>query len=116
MLGGAPVTWSSRKKPMVALSSCKATWMMNLVGEIIGKNHEAMTMKIDNMSAINLAKNDITRKKQTHRNEVPLPERASSGWNVESGILQIRESACRYNDEGCAGCIVQEIKNNDECR
>ncbi|XP_050875805.1 secreted RxLR effector protein 161-like [Lathyrus oleraceus] len=66
MLGGAPVAWSSRNELVVALSSCEteyivvficawqATWMVNLVEEITGKNHEAITIKIDNMSAINL--------------------------------------------------------------
>ena len=61
MLGGAPVAWSSRKEPMVALSSCEAqhieimlyacqaTWMINLVEEITRKNHGAMTMNINNM-------------------------------------------------------------------
>jgi hypothetical protein len=72
MLGGAPVVSSSRKEPVVALSSCEAeyiavslcacqtTCMVNLVEEITAKNHGAITMKIDNMSAINLAKNLIT--------------------------------------------------------
>lgn len=30
-----------------------------------------------------------TRKKQTHQNEVMLPERASSEWKVELGTLHI---------------------------
>lgn len=46
MLGGTPVSWSSRKEPVVALSSCEAeyitaslcvcqaTWMVNLIEEI----------------------------------------------------------------------------------
>ena len=71
MLGGAPVISNSRKELVVSLSSCEAeyitvflcacqaTWMVNLVEEIIGKDHGAITMKINNMSAINLAKNPI---------------------------------------------------------
>ncbi|XP_050918955.1 secreted RxLR effector protein 161-like [Lathyrus oleraceus] len=51
MLGGKSVAWSSRKEPVVALSSCEAeyiivslcacqaTWMVNLVEEITWKNH-----------------------------------------------------------------------------
>ena len=73
MLGGTPVAWSSGKEPVVALSSCEAeyitaslcacqaTWMVNLVEEITRKNHGAITMKIESMSAINLAKNPIAR-------------------------------------------------------
>ena len=71
MLGGAPVAWSSREEPVVALSSCEeeyiaaslcacqATWMLNMVEEITGKNHGAITMKINSMSAINLENNSI---------------------------------------------------------
>ena len=51
ILGGAPISWSLRKEPVKALSSseaeyttaslsaCQATWMMNSVEEIIGKDH-----------------------------------------------------------------------------
>ena len=78
MLGGALVIWSSRKEPLVALSSCEAeyvatslcacqaTWMVNLVQEITWKNHGVITMEIDNMSAINLAKNSIAHGRSKH--------------------------------------------------
>jgi hypothetical protein len=78
MLGGAPVAWSSRKEPVVTLSSREAeyiaaslcafqvTWMVNLVEEIIAKSHGAITMRIDNMSTINLAKNSITHGRSKH--------------------------------------------------
>ncbi|CAI8586951.1 unnamed protein product [Vicia faba] len=63
MLGGSPVVWSSRKEPVMALSSCEteyiasslcacqATWMVKLVEEITGKDHRAITIKIDSISA-----------------------------------------------------------------
>ena len=78
MLGGASIAWSSRKELVVSLSSCEteyitsslcacqATLMMNIVEEIIGNNHGAMTMKIDNMSAINLTKNLIAHGRINH--------------------------------------------------
>jgi hypothetical protein len=78
VLGGAPNAWSSRKKLVVALSSCgaeyivdslcacQAMWMVNLVEEITTKSHGAITMKIDNMSAINLAKNMIAHGRSKH--------------------------------------------------
>lgn len=78
MLGVTPVAQNSRKEPVVALSSCEAeytealmcafqaTWMMNLVEEITGKNHGAMTMKIDNILAINLAQNHISHERRKH--------------------------------------------------
>ncbi|XP_058776235.1 secreted RxLR effector protein 161-like [Vicia villosa] len=77
MLGGAPIAWSLIKERVVPLSSCeiefiisslcacKATWMVNPVEEITGKNHGAI-MKIDNMSAINLEKNLIAHGRSKH--------------------------------------------------
>ena len=40
--------------------------MVNLVEEITGKDHGAITMKIDNMPAINLAKNPIAHGRSKH--------------------------------------------------
>ena len=78
MLGGVPIAWNSRKEPVVELSSrkaeyitaslcaCQATWMVNLVEEITWKDHGVITMKIDNMSVINLAKNLIAHGRSKH--------------------------------------------------
>ena len=40
--------------------------MVNLVEEITSKSHGAITMKIDSMSAINLAKNPIVNGQSKH--------------------------------------------------
>ena len=40
--------------------------MVNLVEKVTGKNHGEITMKIDNMSAINLAKNPIRHGRSIH--------------------------------------------------
>ncbi|XP_058775305.1 secreted RxLR effector protein 161-like [Vicia villosa] len=78
MLGGAPVAWSLRKEPVMALSSrgteyiddslcaCQATWMVKLFEEITDKYHGAITIKIDSMLAINLAKNPISHGRSKH--------------------------------------------------
>lgn len=72
LLGGAPIAWSSKKELVVALSSCEAEciaaslyacqtiWVVNSTDEIEGQNHGAMTMRIDNISAINSARNPVT--------------------------------------------------------
>ncbi|XP_058750757.1 uncharacterized protein LOC131623751 [Vicia villosa] len=78
MLGGAPVTLSARKEPVVtpslceakyivsSLYACQAPWMVNFVEEITWKNHGAITMKIDSMSVINLDKNLIAHGRSKH--------------------------------------------------
>ncbi|XP_050889873.1 secreted RxLR effector protein 161-like [Lathyrus oleraceus] len=78
ILGGVPDAWSSRKKPLVALSSCEVEykavslcpchvrWMVNLVKEIKVKDHGAITMKIDNIYAANVEKNPIAHRRSKH--------------------------------------------------
>ncbi|MCI04279.1 cationic amino acid transporter 1-like, partial [Trifolium medium] len=93
LLGGAPIAWSSKKESVVALSSCEAEyiaaslcacqaiWLMNLIDEIMGEDHGAVTMKIDNISAINLAKNPMAHGRSKH-NEMRfhyLREQVNSG-------------------------------------
>jgi len=63
---------------MIALSSCKAEyiaaslcacqtiWLINLINEIIDEKCETVTLKIDNISAINLAKNPIAHGRSKH--------------------------------------------------
>ncbi|GAU34193.1 hypothetical protein TSUD_162940 [Trifolium subterraneum] len=78
LLGGAPTAWSSKKESVVALSSCEAEyvaaslndcqaiWLANLIEEIIGEDHGAVKMRIDNISTINLAKNHVAHGKSKH--------------------------------------------------
>jgi hypothetical protein len=76
--GEAPISWCSKKEPVVALSSCEAEyiaaslstcqaiWLKNLVEEISQEKCDSITLKIDNVSAINLAKNPIAHGRSKH--------------------------------------------------
>ncbi|XP_058776549.1 secreted RxLR effector protein 161-like [Vicia villosa] len=72
MFGRTPISWCSKKESVVALSSCEieyieaslcacqAMWLMNLMKELGRNEGDANTLLVDNVSAINLAKNPIT--------------------------------------------------------
>ncbi|CAJ2647569.1 unnamed protein product [Trifolium pratense] len=76
--GEAPISWCSKKEPVVALSSCEAEyiaaslstcqaiWLKNLIEELSQDKCESVTLRIDNVSAINLAKNPISHGKSKH--------------------------------------------------
>ncbi|GAU50018.1 hypothetical protein TSUD_331710 [Trifolium subterraneum] len=78
MYGGAPISWCSRKEPVVALSTCEAeyiaaslsacqgVWLSNLIDEISNVKCDSVILKVDNMSAINLAKNPIAHGRSKH--------------------------------------------------
>ncbi|GAU23070.1 hypothetical protein TSUD_183690 [Trifolium subterraneum] len=78
LLGGAPIAWSSKKESVVALSSCEAEyiatslcacqaiWLANLIEEVMGEDHGVVKMRIDNISAINLAQNPVAHGKSKH--------------------------------------------------
>ncbi|MCH85746.1 copia protein [Trifolium medium] len=101
MLGGAPIAWSSKKESVVALSSCEADhiaasqcacqaiWLVNLVDEIMGEDHGSVTMKIDNISAINLAKNPVA-----HRDEISLSQGTGQQWQAMLEALQKWRATC----------------------
>jgi hypothetical protein len=62
----------------VALSSCEAEyiatttattqalWLSRLLGELLGRNVEVVELKVDNKSALALAKNPVFHKKSKH--------------------------------------------------
>lgn len=77
-LAGCPITWCSSKQETVALSSCEAEymaatesakqaiWLSDLLGEIYGKKRDKVVLRIDNKSAISLAKNPVYHGRSKH--------------------------------------------------
>ncbi|XP_050909332.1 secreted RxLR effector protein 161-like [Lathyrus oleraceus] len=78
MFGKTPISWCSKKEPVVALSSfeaeyiaasmcaCQAVWLVNLCKELDSSRNEAVLLLVDNISAINLAKNPIAHGRSQH--------------------------------------------------
>ena len=77
-LGRLPVTWQSQKQKSVALSTCEAEyvagaagacqamWLIQLLGDITGKEVQQPILKMDNQSAIALSKNPILHDRSKH--------------------------------------------------
>ena len=77
-LYGNPITWTSKKQKMVALSSCEAEyiaatsaacqgiWLGRLLKELHGKEVNPVRLNIDNKSAIALAKNPVHHDRSKH--------------------------------------------------
>ncbi|XP_058741137.1 secreted RxLR effector protein 161-like [Vicia villosa] len=78
MFGRTPISWCSKKEPVVALSSCEAEyiaaslcafqsmWLMNLLKGLDINEGEATTLLVDNFFGINLAKNPIAHGRSKH--------------------------------------------------
>ncbi|GAU39117.1 hypothetical protein TSUD_22950 [Trifolium subterraneum] len=74
----APVSWCSKKQSVIALSSCEAeyvvgslaacqaNWLQSLLSEMKITDNITVMLKIDNKSAINLAKNPVSHGKSKH--------------------------------------------------
>jgi hypothetical protein len=77
-LGDNVVSWQSQKHRVVALSSCEAeyiatatascqgVWLGRLLAEIRGEDVDTVTLKIDNMSAIQLSRNPVFHERSKH--------------------------------------------------
>ncbi|KAK2447699.1 hypothetical protein QL285_007031 [Trifolium repens] len=75
---GAPVSWCSKKQLVIDLSSCEAeyvaeslascqaNWLQSLLSEMGIIEDITVVLKLDNKSAINLAKNPISLGKSKH--------------------------------------------------
>lgn len=77
-LFGASISLCSKKQAVVALSSCEAEyiaahhaayqalWLQSLLEEIHLRSSNVLQLKVDNKSAINLAKNPIAHARSKH--------------------------------------------------
>ena len=77
-LNGSPITWTSQKQKVVALSSCEAEymaaataacqgiWLSRLYGELARSDPMTVKLFIDNKSAIALSKNPVHHDRSKH--------------------------------------------------
>ncbi|KAK3137468.1 hypothetical protein QOZ80_5BG0452680 [Eleusine coracana subsp. coracana] len=77
-LGKCLVSWQSVKQPVVAMSSCEAEyvaastastqalWLARLLGDLLGRDTEAVELRVDSMSALALAKNPVFHERSRH--------------------------------------------------
>ena len=77
-IGETPISWCSQEQDVVALSSCEAEymaateatkqaiWLQELMSEITGSKEEKTLIRVDNKSAIALAKNPVFHRRSKH--------------------------------------------------
>ena len=78
LLGGCLVSWQSLKQKLVALSSyeaeyiatttavTQALWLSRMLAELLGRKVDVVELKVDNKSALALAKNPVFHERSKH--------------------------------------------------
>ncbi|XP_059599353.1 secreted RxLR effector protein 161-like [Vitis vinifera] len=78
LLSSGVVSWSSRKQPVVSLSTteaefivaascaCQAIWLKRVLGKLSQNQGKSTTIRCDNSSAIKLSKNPIMHGRSKH--------------------------------------------------
>ena len=78
LLSGSPISWSSKKQTVVALSTCEdeyiaacaaayqALWLSSLLEELKVFTGETVDLLVDNKSAIYLAKKPVSHGRSKH--------------------------------------------------
>ncbi|CAL2226145.1 unnamed protein product [Prunus armeniaca] len=78
MMGSGVISWSSRKQPVVslstteaefifaALSACQAVWMRRILQELKHVQHKATVLYCDNVSAIKISRNPVMHGRSKH--------------------------------------------------
>ncbi|GKV21938.1 hypothetical protein SLEP1_g31860 [Rubroshorea leprosula] len=78
MLGSGAISWSSKKQPIVTLSTtkaeyvaptscaCQAIWLRRIMEELELNQHEATSIYCDNSSAIKLSRNPVLHGRSKH--------------------------------------------------
>nr|GFA72928.1 ribonuclease H-like domain, reverse transcriptase, RNA-dependent DNA polymerase [Tanacetum cinerariifolium] len=76
--GESPISWSTQKQAIVALSSCEsefipataaatqALWLKRLLSKLTQSQKEKVTIQVDNKSAISIMKNPVFHRRSKH--------------------------------------------------
>nr|KYP76820.1 Copia protein [Cajanus cajan] len=100
--GGAPISWSSSKEPVVALSSCEAeyiaaseaacqaVWLDALMKELQVEHLNKVKLLVDNKSAIDLAKHTTVHGRSKH-----IDKDGAKGGPTETRFHYLREQVSK---------------------
>lgn len=117
------VSWQSVKQQVVALSSCEAEyiaattastqalWLARLLGDLLGKEAQAVELRVDSKSALALAKNSVFHERSKHiRIKYHFIRSCLDEGSIKAGYINTQDQLADFLTKSLGRVKFQELR------
>lgn len=117
------VSWQSVKQQVVALSSCEAEyiaattastqalWLARLLGDLLGKEAQAVELRVDSKSALALAKNPVFQERSKHiRIKYHFIRSCLDEGSIKAGYINTQDQLADFLTKSLGRVKFQELR------
>jgi hypothetical protein len=123
-LGKCLVSWQLVKQQVVALSSCaaeyiaatsaskQAIWLARLLGDLLGRDAEAVELRVDSTSALALAKKPVFHERSKHiRVKYHFVRGCLEDGSVKANYISTQDQLADFHAKSLGRVKFQELRS-----